>query len=175
MPRPFALLLTLLLLVPSAEAAEKKPIKALLVTGGCCHDYERQKQILTKGISARANVEWTVVLQGGKTTNTKIPLYEDEGWADGFDVIVHNECFAAVRDPKWLERILKPHRDGTPAILIHCAMHCYRTGGNEWFEFVGIQSPGHGPHYGYSVDNVQPDHPIMAGFGKSWAVAKGER
>jgi putative membrane-bound dehydrogenase-like protein len=174
MPRLFALLLTLLVLVPSARSAEKKPIKALLVTGGCCHDYERQKRILTKGIAARANVEWTVVLQGGKTTDTKIPLYKDEGWADGFDVIVHNECFANVRDPKWLDRVLKPHRNGTPAILIHCAMHCYRTGGDEWFKFVGMQSPGHGPHYGYDVVNMQPDHPIMAGFGKSWPVAKGE-
>ena len=44
---------------------KKKPIKALLVTGGCCHDYERQKLILTQGISARADVEWTIVHQGG--------------------------------------------------------------------------------------------------------------
>ncbi|MFP6671259.1 MAG: hypothetical protein VB857_07580, partial [Pirellulaceae bacterium] len=41
--------------------AEEKPIRALLITGGCCHDYARQKLILTRGISARANVQWTVV------------------------------------------------------------------------------------------------------------------
>ncbi len=35
---------------------EPKPIRALLVIGGCCHDYAKQKDILTKGISARANV-----------------------------------------------------------------------------------------------------------------------
>ena len=34
---------------------EARPIRDLLVIGGCCHDYERQKDILTKGISARAN------------------------------------------------------------------------------------------------------------------------
>jgi hypothetical protein len=67
---------------------KKKPIKALLVTGGCCHDYERQKLILTQGISARADVEWTIVHQGGSTTNTKIPLYENPDWAKGFDVVV---------------------------------------------------------------------------------------
>ncbi len=76
------------------EAATKpdRPIQALLVTGGCCHDYDRQKLILTRGISARADVRWTVVHQGGTSTDTKIPLYNDPNWADGFDIVVHNEC-----------------------------------------------------------------------------------
>lgn len=151
-----------------------KPIKALLVTGGCCHDYERQKLILTKGISARANVEWTIVHQGGSATNSKIPLYENPDWAKGFDVVVHNECFADVKDPAWVETILKPHREGLPAVLIHCSMHCYRTGTDKWFEFTGVQSPGHGPHYGYTVKNLSKNHPIMKGFGDTWTVGKGE-
>ena len=153
---------------------KKKPIKALLVTGGCCHDYERQKLILTQGISARADVEWTIVHQGGSTTNTKIPLYENPDWAKGFDVVVHNECFAEVKDLAWVETILKPHREGLPAVLIHCSMHCYRTGTDKWFEFTGVQSPNHGPHYGYTVKNLQKNHPIMKGFGDTWEVGKGE-
>ena len=167
--------LVLILTISNLQAEQTKPpIRALLVTGGCCHDYQRQKAILTKGISARANVHWTVVHQGGSTTDTKIPLYEDPNWAEGFDVVVHNECFAHVKDQVWLERILEPHRNGTPAVLIHCAMHCYRTGTDDWFEFVGMQSPGHGPHYSYTVQNEQPDHPIMQGFGKEWTAPKGE-
>jgi len=39
--------------VGSAARAEDKPIRALLVAGGCCHDYAKQKDILTQGISAR--------------------------------------------------------------------------------------------------------------------------
>ncbi len=163
------------------EAQEKisppaagKPIRALLVTGGCCHDYPRQKQILTKGISARANVEWTVVHQGGTATNSEIPLYRDANWAEGFDVVVHNECFADAKDPAWVARVLEPHRRGVPAVLIHCAMHCYRTGKDEWFEFCGVQSPGHGPHYAYTVENRKADHPIMKSFGDRWTVPKGE-
>jgi len=151
-----------------------RPIRALLVTGGCCHDYPRQKQLLTKGISARADVEWTVVHQGGTTTTAEIPLYRDPNWADGFDVVVHNECFADAKDPAWVDRVLTPHRNGTPAVLIHCAMHCYRTGTDKWFEFCGVQSPGHGPHYAYTVENKKSDHPIMKGFGDTWRVPKGE-
>lgn len=172
------LLLCVLLLCSAIQADERpepsRPIQALLVTGGCCHDYERQKLILTRGISARASVRWTVVHQGGSTTNTPIPLYNDPNWADGFDVVVHNECFSDVKDLEFVDRILQPHRDGTPTILIHCAMHCYRTGDNRWFEFVGMQSPGHGPHYSYTADNVKSGHPIMQDFGPTFVAPKGE-
>jgi putative membrane-bound dehydrogenase-like protein len=158
----------------SKKTNSDKPIRALLVTGGCCHDYSRQKLILTKGISARANVVWTVVQQGGTGTNVQIPLYQDRNWAEGFDVVVHNECFANVSDKDWVERILKPHREGLPALLIHCAMHSYRTGDDKWFEFVGVQSPRHGAHYAFTVENQRPSHPIMLGFGESWQAPKGE-
>ena len=159
---------------PTTEKSADRPIQALLVTGGCCHDYDRQKLILTRGISARANVRWTVVHQGGTSTDTKIPLYDDPNWADGFDIVIHNECFAHVTDKEFVDRILKPHREGLPAILVHCAMHCYRVDDDRWFEFCGVQSPGHGPHYSYTINNQKPDHPIMAGFGERFVVPKGE-
>jgi len=158
----------------STSAPATRPIRALLITGGCCHEYDRQKLILTRGISARANVVWTVVHQGGTSTDTKIPFYNDPSWADGFDIVVHNECFADVKDPDFVDGILRPHQQGKPAILIHCAMHCYRVGDDRWFEFCGVQSPGHGPHYSYAIDNLQPDNPIMAGFGERFVVPKGE-
>ena len=159
---------------PAEKGVSERPIQALLVTGGCCHDYDRQKRILTRGISGRANVRWTVVHQGGTTTDTPIPLYDDPNWADGFDIVVHNECFSHVTDLEFVDRILQPHRDGVPAILIHCAMHCYRVGDDRWFEFVGLESPGHGPHYSYTADILEPEHPIMQGFGPTFVAPKGE-
>ncbi|HIE98889.1 MAG TPA: c-type cytochrome [Fuerstia sp.] len=167
-----------LAILPAANADEvrdnDRPIHALLVTGGCCHDYDRQKLILPRGISARANVRWTIVHQGGTTTDTPIPLYDDPNWADGFDIVIHNECFSHVTDLEFVDRILQPHKDGLPAILIHCAMHCYRVEDDRWFKFVGLQSPGHGPHYSYTAENVKPDHPIMQGFGPMFVAPKGE-
>jgi type 1 glutamine amidotransferase len=154
--------------------AEAKPLRALLVTGGCCHDYDRQKLILSRGISARTDVEWTLVQQGGTGTRAKIPLYENDNWYEGYDIVVHNECFADVRDVDWVERIVKPHREGLPAILIHCAMHCYRTGTEKWFEFVGVQSPNHGRQFPFNVENLKADHPIMAQFGDGWRTPQGE-
>ena len=59
-------LLTLsLLLFTAALQAATPALKVLMITGGCCHDYEHQKLILAEGISARANVEFTIVHEEG--------------------------------------------------------------------------------------------------------------
>ena len=172
-------LATALALVGAAGATAQdkkdvKPIKALLITGGCCHDYTSQKKILPEAISKRANVEWTIVHQGGSTTDTAIPFYENDDWYKGFDVVVHNECFAGVTDPTWTARILKAHREGVPAVVIHCAMHCYRDKTDQWFEFLGVTSHGHGANYPFDVINLKPDDPIMKDFGEKWSTPKGE-
>ncbi len=151
-----------------------KPIKALLVTGGCCHDYQTQKNIIKEGLEARAHIEVTVVHEGGNTTNTKIPLYQDPNWAEGYDIVLHNECFAAVKDPAWTARVLKPHQEGLPGVVIHCAMHCYRDGTDQWFKFCGVTSHRHGAQYPHAVYNYDADHPIMQGFGPAWTNPQGE-
>src|SRR5271156_3302368 len=71
--------------------APPKPVRALLVLGGCCHDYAHQKDILTRGISRRAHVEWTVAYDPDTTTRHKNPIYDNPDWSKGFDVVVHDE------------------------------------------------------------------------------------
>src|SRR3954467_15339307 len=115
-------------LLASARAADADaPIRALLVVGGCCHDYAAQKDILTKGVSARANVQWAIAYDPDTSTKHKNPVYDSADWAKGFDVVVHDECSSDVKDPETVDRILKPHREGLPAVVLHCGMHCYRT------------------------------------------------
>ncbi len=144
---PAALLLGLL--IPATRADdETKPIRALLVIGGCCHDYAKQKDILTKGVSARANVQWTIAYDPDKGTKHLNPVYEKPDWAKDFDVIVHDECCSDVKDLGLIDRILEPHRQGLPAVLLHCGMHCYRSEGwpktTPWFDFTGLATTGHG-------------------------------
>ncbi len=127
----------------------QKPIRALLVIGGCCHDYEKQKDLITKGISARANVQWTIAYDPDKGTKHLNPVYESADWAKKYDVIVHDECTADVKDLALINRILEPHRQGLPGVVLHCAMHCYRSEGwpkmtTPWFEFTGLATTGHG-------------------------------
>ena len=166
--------LSLVLGLSPSRADDAAPVRALLVAGGCCHDYQRQKSIMAEGVSARANVVWTVVHQGGNATNSKIPLYENPDWAKDFDVVVHDECFSDAADPAWTARILAPHKAGLPAVVLHCAMHSYRDKTDEWFKFLGVTSHGHGANYPFEVINLRKDDPIMAGFGESWKTPKGE-
>ena len=85
----------------AVAGAKQAPLRALMVCGGCCHDYANQKKILSEGISARANVEWTIVQEdaptGGDARDHRVSIYEKPQWWKGCDVIVHNECFTAAR------------------------------------------------------------------------------
>src|SRR5207249_4454910 len=134
-----------------------------LVIGGCCHDYEKQKDILTKGISERANVEWTISFDPVKPNAPDAkdrlnPVYQKGDWANGFDVVVHDECTSGVKDLMTINRILDPHRQGLPGVVLHCGMHSYRSADwpkmTPWFEFTGLQSTGHGKQLPIEVSYV---------------------
>ena len=158
-----------------APAEETKPLKALLITGGGYHDYQKQKMILTEGISARANVDWTVVLENPKPG--ELPkVYQNEDWIKGYDVIVHNECFAKYSNAETIDKIVKAHLDtGVGSIMIHCAMHTFRDGKTkEWDNLVGVESRRHGPKFPIVVRNIGRDHPITMNSPAMWTTPKGE-
>lgn len=160
-----------------APAAEPEPIRALLVLGGCCHDYKEQQTLLTKGVSARANVQWKISYDPDTGTKHLNPWYEKDDWAKGFDVVVHDECCSDVKDIKTVEQILQPHRAGLPAVILHCGMHSYRTEGypknTPWFDFTGLASTGHGPQVPIDISYVNEDSPITKGF-KNWKTVNEE-
>ena len=163
----------------AAPKPEVKPLKVLMVCGGCCHDYDTQKLILGEGISARANVEFTVVHeegpQGKKDKTHKISIYEKDNWAEGFDVVLHNECFGGVEDVAFVERIAKAHFAGVPAVMLHCSTHSYRTAQtDEWRKCLGQTSMSHEKNRDLKVRNVAEDHPIMKDFPKEWLDPKDE-
>ena len=160
-------------LVVAAEKASPQPLKVLVVAGGCCHDYDTQTKLLKKGIEARVHAAVEVIYNPDTTVKARFPIYESDGWARDFDVIIHDECSAGVTERPYVDRILKAHRDGVPAVNLHCAMHSYRWGdfqkpvdaGAEnagWYEMIGLQSTGHGPQS--PIDVVYEQHPITAGL-----------
>lgn len=157
------------------DAVAKKGLKALLITGGCCHNYPYQSEALTTGVSKMANVEWTVVNEGGKGTEAMIDLYNDSDWAKGYDVVVHNECFAGTKDEAYVKKITSAHKAGVPAVVIHCAMHTYRAAEfDDWREFLGVTSRRHDHQSEYPVKKVMEKHPIMKGLPDDWVTPKDE-
>ena len=124
-----AVALALVLVTGPVSAADApKPLKVLLVTGGCCHDYAKQKDILKKGIEARVNAQVDIIFIADDSTHPHLPIYGHPDYAKGYDVVIHDECAADVNDPAIVEGVLKPHRDGIPGVNLHCGMHCYRIG-----------------------------------------------
>ena len=166
------------------NAADAKPLRVLLVTGGCCHDYEQQHLILGEGISARANVEVTFAHNPDKTTKATFDLYKNKDWAKPFDVVIHDECSADVTDAEYVGNIIAAHRNGTPAVNLHCAMHCYRWGNfkeavqpgadnSHWYEMLGLQSTAHGPKEPIALTFVDKASPIVSGMA-DWTTGNEE-
>jgi type 1 glutamine amidotransferase len=156
-----------------SAAAAPKPLKALLMIGGCCHDYAQQKEILKAGLEERANLVVTVDYNPDKGTKTRFDAYQQVDWAAGYDVIIHDECAADVKEVPYVENILNAHKSGVPAVNLHCAMHCYRTGTPIWFDFLGLQSSGHGPQQPIALTFLDPAHPITKGM-SNWTTIKEE-
>jgi type 1 glutamine amidotransferase len=163
------------------SAQEKpKPIKALLVLGGCCHDYAKQKDILAKGIAERANVDVTISFYDIKQNGGKEklnPVYEKADWYSGYDVVIHDECDATVKDEDAIANVLKPHKDGLPGVVLHCGMHSYRSKGwpksTPWFDFTGLVTTGHGAQLPIAIAFTDKQSPITRGL-EDWTTIKEE-
>ncbi len=172
------------LYIAQAADAVTKPLRVLIVAGGCCHDYEKQQAILKEGIESRLNAVVDVAFNPDKTTKATFEIYKAKDWAKDFDVIIHDECSADITDPTYVGNILAAHKSGVPAVNLHCAMHSYRWGNYReavkvgadnagWFEFLGLQSTGHGPQSPIDITFTDAGHPITKGL-ENWTTLNEE-
>jgi len=182
--RPLLALALLAGLATPSIAEEAKPLRVLIVAGGCCHDYANQKEIIKKGLEARLNVKVEMAYDPTKSTKPLFEIYKKDGWYKDFDVVVHDECAADITDAAYVENILKAHREGVPAVNLHCAMHSYRWGkfqqpvkvGDDnahWYEMLGLQSTGHGPQLPIAIKFTDKEHPITKGVA-DWTTINEE-
>lgn len=151
-------------------------IKALVVSGGCCHDYTGQDKIVMDVIRKVLPVDWTVVYQGGTARESKIPLYSDPNWIRGFDIVFHNECFGFVDDADYLRRITSAHRaTGIPAVFTHCSLHSYRmVTVDDWRELLGVTSRRHTAAHPIAVNWVAKADPLVKGLKEDWTTPTDE-
>ncbi|MCE9611351.1 MAG: ThuA domain-containing protein [Chthoniobacter sp.] len=177
-----ALLASSTLALHSFAADAPKPLRILLITGGCCHDYAKQKDVLKAGLEARANV--IVEHAHSADGSTKPPIEQVYGkpgekpnpdYAKGYDLVIHDECSAGVNDPEVIKAVLQPHVDGIPGVNLHCGMHSYRFGdyrkpvpvsadNGKWYEYIGLQSTGHGAQQPIAITYTEKESPITKGL-----------
>jgi hypothetical protein len=155
--------------------AAPAPIRVLLITGGCCHDYAAQKDILKKGLESRANIRVDQIHTADSSTHPPLAILGNADYAKGYDVVIHDECGSDISDPALVEGVLKPHRDGLPGVNLHCGMHSYRIGNPNdpvtpgtphgfWFEYLGLQSSGHGPQEPIAIHFSDTQNPVAKGL-----------
>ncbi|MFZ9933194.1 MAG: ThuA domain-containing protein [Chthoniobacterales bacterium] len=179
-----ALALPLTAALAAESAGGPAPAKVLLISGGCCHDYATQKDLIKNGLEKRLNVEITQMYSADTSVTPPLPSQENAQYAEGYDLVSHDECAAGINHPAVIERIITPHRAGIPGINLHCAMHSYRFGdftnpvpadapNAVWFKYLGLQSFRHGPHLPLSVRFTDAHHPANAGL-KDWVTGNEE-
>ena len=180
-------LVTMALLVSGSAlvaAAQAAPLRILLITGGCCHDYAHQKDILKKGLEERANVTVDQVHTDDGSTKPPLAILGHPDYAKGYDLVIHDECAADISDAATVQGVLQPHQEGLPGVNLHCAMHSYRIGNPNtpvtagtphgfWFEYLGLQSSGHGPQEPISIHFNDAASPITRGL-QDWSTIKEE-
>lgn len=161
----------------SCSSAQESPIRILFVTGGGWHDYETQEKLLTDAITKRLGDQAmiTVIHEGDGEPDYHLSIFRDENWGEDFDVVLHNTGFGRVTDPEFVAHLVEQHK-GTPAVLIHASIHSYRFAepADPWFRFIGLRSMRHEAQREFEVENLEPEHPIMAGFPDSWMLPVDE-
>ncbi|MEO7415266.1 MAG: ThuA domain-containing protein [Opitutaceae bacterium] len=176
--------LNLAFLASCVVAPKTPPLKALLVIGGCCHDYANQKDILKAGLEKRANLKIDIAYSADRNTKPALPIFGNPDYAKGYDVIIHDECSADISDVEIIKGVLAPHRAGIPGVNLHCAVHSYRVGDHRipaepgtdraaWFEYLGLHSSGHGPQLPIAISYAMAKSPITAGFA-DWTTINEE-
>ena len=178
-------------LLQSAGAQSAEPLRILQITGGGpWHDYATQKDQIADGLRERlANIEITTDYEGADTltmdsTDFFFSRHLEEDWAAEFDVVIYNQCNLQVKDGDYVKRIVAEHvKHQLPAVMLHCPIHLYqyaRDGAADaWWEFTGAVSyvhekENHPNTSPYTIEVLEPQHPIMVNYPRSWRTPAGE-
>jgi type 1 glutamine amidotransferase len=149
----------------SAGGDQPAKIKALLVTGGGYHDYKALNPVLTKKIGELAAVTFDV--------KYGVDTLKDPKFADGYDIVVYNFCFAGDSNKDVIENALKVTRDGKPTMLVHCAMHTFQSS-DEWTDCCGMRTRRHDPYRAFAIIKSDKTHPIVQTLPDTWPTPGDE-
>jgi len=151
-----------------SASAKPKPLSILHIGGGCCHEYANQAKLLKKGIEGAVNAKMDVFVEGKDRTHLH-SLLKKKNWSSGYDVVIFSICYGHVDDEDFVESVvLEAAKNKKGLVFLHCSLHNFRStpekGTEAWRNLMGLHSSGHEKRMDEVVENILPDHPIMAGF-----------
>ncbi len=187
-------ILTLILsgsLLQFAGAQNTDPLNILMITGGGpWHDYATQKDQIREGLLERlSNIEITTDYEGADTntmesTDFFFSRHLKDDWAEEFDVVIYNHCNLQVKDEAYVKGIIAEHvKHQVPAVMLHCPIHLYQyargDAADAWWDFTGAVSyvhekENHPNTSPYTIEVLEPQHPIMKNYPRSWRTPAGE-
>ena len=157
-------ILLLVLLARGADAAERQALKALVISGGCCHDYKKLLPHLATNISALVKVTFEVKYD--------LEILNDEKFAEPFDVLIFDQCQEEGTATQ-VRNALVAVRAGKPAVVVHCALHAFKSS-SEWRDCCGMTSKVHDPFQAFGTEKLDSNHPITKSFPEDWKTAGDE-
>ncbi len=90
----------------SPDSDTTNPLRLLLITGGCCHDYRYQAEAMQKAFKdAGVKTEWKIVHEGGNGTNAQIELYNNPDWPRDLMLSFTTNAFADTKDTDYIRKI----------------------------------------------------------------------
>ena len=95
-------------------ACRIETVAALLITGGCCHNYPFQSRQPEPMRWASWQLWNGGIVQEGGNARGEISLYDNPDWAKGFDVVVHNDVSPTRRTRLYIRKITSAHKAGVP-------------------------------------------------------------
>ena len=130
-----ASLLGVALTLNVAHAQDTKPLRALLITGGCCHDYAKGYDVVIHDECA-ADINDPAVIKGV--------------------IAPHRAGIPGVN----LHCAMHSYRIGNPGEK--AAAGSERAA---WFDYLGLQSSSHGPQQPIAISFTDKNHPATQGLG----------
>jgi len=99
-------------------------------------------------------------------------------YAKGYDLVIHDECSAGVNDQAVVEAVLAPHRarySGRQSALCHALLSHRKVRTiavnpnsgrrmDSGFEYLGLQSSGHGPQKPIAISFTDKESSITKGM-----------
>src|SRR5262245_52071203 len=143
------------------------PLKAVMITGGVCHDFGALVPELTAGLERLVNVK-IEVKQG-------LEILDRDDFARPYDVVIFDFCFDEAKDEQ-IAHALDAVRAGKPAVFVHCAVHSFRNASRvrEWEECCGMRSKSHDPYQAFATVKVEAEHPIVKAWPEAWSTPGDE-
>jgi len=149
------------------DREESRSLRVLYVTSvGWFHDYQRQTELLTRGVSQNLDVSFDVIVGD-------LPRLMEPDFAVGYDVLVYNFCHASRRDPRLVQNLIRPVAEqGIPLLAVHCAMHSFQHV-DAWHDFLGLKTLRHEDLRSFTLERDSV-HPTTEGLRFPWVLESDE-